>query len=206
MTVNDKIISTKLGLLNLAEELGNVSKACKVMGFSRDTFYRYKEAMETGGVEALLDSSRRVPNHKNRVDERTETAAVALAIDNPALGQVRVSNELRKAGVFVSPGGVRSIWLRHGLETMKKRLLALTESTGSLQRRSTEVDQVTDAQRASLDQVVTAVTEINHAVHNIAQNAQISADQTRDGREQAEQGVQLIDRTVNQTDRLAGSL
>lgn len=125
MTVNDKIISTKLGLLNLAEELGNVSKACKVMGFSRDTFYRYKEAMETGGVEALLDSSRRVPNHKNRVDERTETAAVALAIDNPALGQVRVSNELRKAGVFVSPGGVRSIWLRHGLETMKKRLLAL---------------------------------------------------------------------------------
>lgn len=125
MTVNDKIISTKLGLLNLAEELGNVSKACKVMGFSRDTFYRYKEAVETGGVESLLDSNRRVPNHKNRVDERTEMAAVALAIDNPALGQVRVSNELRKAGVFVSPGGVRSIWLRNGLETMKKRLFAL---------------------------------------------------------------------------------
>lgn len=125
MTVNDKIISTKLGLLNLAEELGNVSKACKVMGFSRDTFYRYKEAMETGGVDALLDSNRRRPNHKNRVDERTEMAAVALAIDNPALGQVRVSNELRKAGVFVSPGGVRSIWLRHDLETMKKRLFAL---------------------------------------------------------------------------------
>ena len=87
MTVNDKIISTKLGLLNLAEELGNVSKACRVMGFSRDSFYRYKEARDTGGVESLLDANRRVPNRKNRVDERTESAAVALAIDNPALGR-----------------------------------------------------------------------------------------------------------------------
>ena len=74
MAINDKIISNKLGLLNLAKELGNVSKACKVMGFSRDTFYRYREAMETGGVEFLLDMNRRVPNRKNRVDERTEEA------------------------------------------------------------------------------------------------------------------------------------
>ena len=102
MTINDKIISNKLGLLNLAEELGNVSKACKVMGFSRDTFYRYKDAVETGGVESLLDMNRRVPNRKNRVDECTEAAVVAMAIDNPALGQVRVSNELRKVGVFIS--------------------------------------------------------------------------------------------------------
>lgn len=117
MTINDKIISNKLGLLNLAEELGNVSKACKVMGFSRDTFYRYKDAVETGGVESLLDMNSRVPNRKNRVDERTEAAVVAMAIDNPALGQVRVSNELRKAGVFISAGGVRSVWLRHDLQT-----------------------------------------------------------------------------------------
>jgi len=125
MTINDKIISNKLGLLKLAEELGNVSKACKVMGFSRDTFYRYKEAVEDGGVEALIDQSRRQPNFKNRVDDRTEQAVVAIAIDNPALGQVRVSNELRKDGIFVSPGGVRSIWMRHDLQTMKLRLNAL---------------------------------------------------------------------------------
>lgn len=125
MTINDKIISNKLGLLNLAEELGNVSKACKVMGFSRDTFYRYKDAVESGGVESLLDMNRRVPNRKNRVDERTESAVVAMAIDNPALGQVRVSNELRKAGIFISAGGVRSVWLRHDLQTMKQRLFAL---------------------------------------------------------------------------------
>ena len=54
-----KIINNRLGLLNLAEELGNISKACKVMGFSRDTFYRYKEAHEQGGVEALLDANGR---------------------------------------------------------------------------------------------------------------------------------------------------
>ena len=125
MRVNDKIIGTKLGLLNLAEELGNVSKACRVMGFSRDTFYRYKDAVDSGGVTALLDVNRRVPNLRNRVDERIEAAVISLAVENPALGQYRISNELRKSGMVISSGGVRSVWLRHGLETMKKRLTAL---------------------------------------------------------------------------------
>ena len=95
---NERIIRHKVGLLNLAEELGNVSKACQIMGLSRDTFYRYRDAVEEGGV------SRRVPNRKNRVDLETENTVVAYAV---------VSNELRKRGVFVS-SGVRSIWLRHG--------------------------------------------------------------------------------------------
>ena len=112
---NQKIIRHKVGLLNLAEELGNVSKACQVMGLSRDTFYRYRNAVEEGGVDALLEKTRRVPNPKNRVDLETETAVVDYATDFPAHGQVRVSNELRKRGVFVSPSGVRSIWLRHDL-------------------------------------------------------------------------------------------
>ena len=71
---NQKIIRHKVGLLNLAEELGNVSKACQMMGLSRDTFYRYRDAVEDGGVEALLEKPRRVPNFKNRVDEATENA------------------------------------------------------------------------------------------------------------------------------------
>ena len=122
---NEKIIKHKVGLLNLAEELGNVSKACQIMGLSRDTFYRYKSAVEDGGVEALLERTRRHPNLKNRVDLETEDAVVAFAIEYPAHGQVRISNELRKQGVFVSASGVRSIWLRHEMSNFKLRLKAL---------------------------------------------------------------------------------
>ena len=124
---NTTIIKHKVGLLNLAEELGNVSKACRVMGLSRDTFYRYKEAVETGGVDSLLERNRRQPNIKNRVDENTENAVVKYASDQPAHGQVRASNELRRIGIFVSPSGVRSIWLRHDLACFKGRLKALEE-------------------------------------------------------------------------------
>ena len=122
---NEKIIKHKVGLINLAEELGNVSKACQVMGLSRDTFYRYKTAVEEGGIEALFDISRRKPNPKNRVDEKTEQAVVDYAVDYPAHGQARTSNELRKRGIFVSGSGVRSIWLRHKLANFKDRLKAL---------------------------------------------------------------------------------
>ncbi|CAK7042608.1 MAG: IS481 family transposase ISSde2 [Desulfovibrio sp.] len=126
---NQNVIKHKTGLLNLAAELGNISKACKIMGFSRDTFYRYQSARDEGGVEALFEVSRRKPNLKNRVEEATELAVTAFAIDFPAHGQVRASNELRKLGVFVSPSGVRSIWLRHGLASMKRRLTALEKKS-----------------------------------------------------------------------------
>ena len=121
----NKIIKHKVGLLNLAEELGNVSQACKVMGLSRDTFYRYKSAVESGGVDALLDKTRRKPNIKNRIDESIETAVKEYAIDFPAHGQARTSNELRKKGIFVSASGVRCVWLRHNLGNFKERLKAL---------------------------------------------------------------------------------
>ena len=120
-----RIIRNKIGLLNLAEELGNVSKACQMMGVSRDTFYRYQSARDEGGVEALLEKTRRKPNPKNRVEPQIEQAVLDFALEYPAHGQVRVSNELRKLGVFVSPSGVRSVWLRHNLQSRKLRLKAL---------------------------------------------------------------------------------
>ena len=128
---NNPIIIHKAGLLTLAVELGNVSRACEVMGVSRDTFYRYQELVDNGGIDALIEKNRRAPNVKNRVDEETEQAVITHAIDQPAHGQQRTSNELRKNGVFVSGSGVRSIWLRNNLENFKKRLNALEEKVAN---------------------------------------------------------------------------
>ena len=159
---NERIIKHKVGLLNLAEELGNVSKACKVMGLSRDTFYRYKSAVDDGGVDALFDRTRRKPNLRNRVDEVVEAAVVAYAIEQPAHGQVRVSNELRKRGTFISASGVRSIWLRHGLENFKLRLKALEEKVANDNGVVLTEAQVQALEKKAQDDEVAGEIETHH--------------------------------------------
>lgn len=160
-TLNQNVIKHKTGLLNLAEELGNISKACKLMDFSRDTFYRYQSARDEGGLEALFDKTRRKPNLHNRVDEHIEQAVVAYATDYPAYGQVRASNELRKRGVFVSPSGVRSIWLRHNLASMKHRLASLEKLSAELNMVLTEA-QVQALERKKDDDLSCGEIETAH--------------------------------------------
>jgi len=154
MTTQQKLIKNKLGLLELASYLHNVSEACRVMGYSRDTFYRVKKAHDEGGVEALKEQSRRTPNRKNRVSDEVEQAVLILALADPSLGQKRASDTLRQDGVFISAAGVRCVWLRHGLETFSKRLKALEEHVA----KTGEV--VTDRQLLALEKAKEEKTAI----------------------------------------------
>ncbi len=124
-------IGRKVNVLELAKQLGNVSKACKMAGYSRDSFYRFRKRFEAGGEAALADISRRKPLLKNRVAPEVESAILDVSLQYPRYGQVRVAAELRKRELVVSAAGVRCVWLRHGLQTTELRLHAIAARTGS---------------------------------------------------------------------------
>ena len=130
MTTNEKVARRKRSLLELASELGNVSKACRVMGYSRQQFYEIRRNFQTFGADGLLDrlAGARTP-HPNRVSAEIETAILDHALAHPCHGPLRVAQELMLRGLQVSSGGVRGVWQRHGLLTKHERLLRLEQAT-----------------------------------------------------------------------------
>lgn len=127
MTKQQYLINRKLNIVEFADTMKNISLACKKLGVSRQHYYDIKKAIEEDGVDGLIEKSKSGPRVGNRCAPETEQAILDYSLDEPTHGQVRVSNELKLKGIFISAGGVRSVWLRHKIENKSLRLKRLEQ-------------------------------------------------------------------------------
>jgi SMC interacting uncharacterized protein involved in chromosome segregation len=127
MAINQTIYQKRVALFNLVNELQNVSMACKKIGVSRQYFYELRKDYDKQGMEALKGKNRKRPNLKNRVAPEIERAVISMTFQNPEYGQIRVARKLKEKGIMISPGGVRSIWMRNGLQNYPDRISRLQE-------------------------------------------------------------------------------
>lgn len=127
MTQKQYIINRKLSIFELGKTLGNISEACRKLGVSRQHYYDIKATIEEEGLEGLFEKSRCAPRIGNRVAPEIEQAVLDYSLEFPTHGQTRAANELKKKGIPISAGGVRSIWLRHKLQIKSLRLKRLEQ-------------------------------------------------------------------------------
>ena len=127
-TVAQKAARRKLNLLELANDLGNVSEACRRIGYSREQFYEIRRNYQTFGSEGLLDKARGPKNpHPNRASEEQEQAVLNYCLEYPVHGALKVSQQLILRGVHIGVGAIRGIWQRHNILLKHQRLLRLEQ-------------------------------------------------------------------------------
>jgi transposase InsO family protein len=169
MTQRQYIINRKLNIVELGTTLGNISEACRKLGISRQHYYDIKTAIEEEGLEGLLEKSRRSPRIGNRVAPEIEQKVLAYSLEFPTHGQTRAANELKKLGTIISAGGVRSIWLRHNLQTKGLRLKRLEQWAAETSNILTE-SQVQALEQAKQEQEAHGEVESPHPGFLVAQD------------------------------------
>lgn len=125
MDTREKLISARVGMLALADELQNISRACQVAGISRSHFYEIKTAFEKYGRDGLAPQVRRRPRMPNETPVELVQRILQMTLEFPTYSYVRISQQLRLVGVPVSPSQVRGVWARDGLLKRFDRLLWL---------------------------------------------------------------------------------
>lgn len=169
MTQRQYIINRKLNIVELGKTLGNISEACRRLGVSRQHYYDIREAIQEEGIEGLLEKSRRAPRIGNRVAPEIEQKVLDYSLEYPTQGQSRAANELKKKGVIISAGGVRSIWLRHNLQTKSLRLKRLEQWAAENTNILTE-SQIQALEQAKEEREAHGEVESPHPAFLIAQD------------------------------------
>ncbi len=138
MTADQKLAQKRLTLLQVAERLRNVSEACRRHSISRSQFYEYKRAFQEKGLEGLLDHPPIPKSFPHETSLEVKEKVIALSLEHPAWGPLRISDQLRLQGISVSPSTVRNLWIKENLETKYKRLLRLEEEKNGQDLELTE--------------------------------------------------------------------
>ena len=138
MTAKHKLAQKRLTLLQLAEKLGNVSKACRMHKVSRSQFYEYKRSFQEFGLEGLIDRPPIPGTHPNELSDEIKARIMALSLEHPAFGQQRIADQLALEGISTCPTSIRNVWIKSGMETKYKRLLKLEESLADKTFKLTE--------------------------------------------------------------------
>ncbi|WP_126427045.1 IS481 family transposase [Brevibacillus marinus] len=127
MKAEDKVAYQRLSVLELAEALGNVSKACRERGMSRTQFYEYKRRFQTHGFEGLKDLPPIHKSHPQTTPPEVVDKLLEMSLNNPTWGCARLSDMLKLQGTYVSPPTIQNILNKHGMGSRYERLLKLEE-------------------------------------------------------------------------------